>query len=183
MSDSQIEKISSKSVLHAKLFDVEEHHLKLKSGREVTHHVVKRLPVVVIFPITNNYDIYLVSEYREMFGKTILAAAAGFMDKEGEKSLDAAKREAKEELGITASQWEQFAKVELAGSVINGQANLFLARDIEKGDQSPEDDEQIEVVKMPLEEAVRKVMLGEINNSATIIGILMLDKMRKEKKL
>lgn len=181
MSDTKV--LSAKSVFQAKLFDVEEYHLHLPSGRNVTHHVAQRLPVVVIFPITNKNEIYLVSEYRYMLGKTILSAAAGFMDKGGEKPLDTAKREAKEELGITASQWEQFATVEMAASVFHGQAHLFLARDLQIGEMELEEDEQIEVVKISLDEAVQKVMASEINNSATMIGILMLERMRKEKKI
>lgn len=181
MNDTKI--TSVKSVFSAKLFDVEEYQLHLSSGRDVTHHVAHRLPVVVIFPITSTYEIYLVSEYRYMLQKTILSAAAGFMDKKGEKPLDTAKRETKEELGITASQWEEFATVEISSSVFHGQAHLFLAQDLQIGNMELEEDEQIEVVKMSLDEAVKKVMTSEINNSATMIGILMLDKMRKEKKL
>jgi ADP-ribose pyrophosphatase len=60
---------------------------------------------------------------------------------------------------------------------------LFLARDLSLGEQELEEDEQIEVVKIPLEKAVEKVISGEITGSATMIGILMLDKLRREKKI
>lgn len=174
---------SSTSVFKAKLFDVHEVKLQHESGRDVTHHIAYRKPTVCIFPLTPDYEIYLVSEYRYMLGSTILAAAAGFMDKEGEKPLDTAKREAQEELGIAASQWELLTKIELSASAFSAQSFLFLARDLEIGTASPEADEQIQVVKMPLDEAVKKVMFGEITISATMIGILMLDKLRREKKL
>lgn len=183
MSDQITKVISSKPVLSAKLFSVDEVQLILPNGKEVTHHVVHRLPTVVIFPITDSHEIYLVSEYRAMLGKTILSAAAGFMDKDGEKPLDTAKREAKEELGIAASQWEFLTKIEMASSVVNGQANLFMARDLEIGSNNLEEDEQIEVVKMSLDEAVKKIMANEISNSATMVGILMLDRLKREGKL
>lgn len=175
--------ISSKPVFEAKLFSVSEDEISYPTGRKVTHHNISRKPTVSIFPITDNYEIYLVSEYRYLLGKTILAAAAGFMDKEGEKPLDTAMREAKEELGITAVQWEQLASISLGSSVLKATSYLFLARDISVEKQELEEDEEIDVVKMPLEKAVEKVMLGEITASATMIGILMLDKLRREKKL
>ena len=175
--------LSSNSVFHAKLFDVVEEDILYPTGRQVTHHNIIRKPTVSIFPITENYEIYLVSEYRYLLGKTVLSSAAGFMDKDGETPLDTAKREAKEELGIIAHQWEQLAHVTLGSSVLKASSYLFLARDIEFGEQALEEDEEIEVVSMPLEEAIEKVMLGEINNSATMIGILMLENMRKDGKL
>lgn len=175
--------LSSKTILDAKLFQLIEKELEYPTGRKVIHHDMHRKPTVSIFPLTDAYEIYLVSEYRYLLEKTILAAAAGFMDKDGETPLDTAKRESKEELGITAGQWEQLAAVDLASSVIKGKSYLFLARDLEIGEATPEEDEEITVVKMSLDEAVQKVMLGEISASATIVGILMLDKMRKEGRL
>ena len=175
--------LTSKPVFNAKLFQVNEEEILYPTGRKVIHHNVVRKPTVSIFPITENYELYLVSEYRYMLSKTILSAAAGFMDRDAEKPLETAKREAKEELGIIAHQWEQLANVTLGSSVLKTESYLFLARDIEFGEQELEEDEQIEVVSIPLEEAVAKVMLGEINNSATMIGILMLDKLKKEKKI
>src|SRR5258706_12936297 len=145
MTDSNVKTLSSKSVFKAKLFDVEEEEIEYASGRKTIHHIVKRKPVVVIFPISPTGEIYLISEYRNIFGKNILGASAVFMDKEGETPLQTAKRELKEELGVTASQWEQLAKVELASSVLKGQAYLFLARELEFGEQNLEDDEMIEV--------------------------------------
>lgn len=175
--------VTSKSIFKAKLFEVVEEEITYPTGKKVIHHTAQRKPVVVMFPVTDKDEIVLVSEYRYMLGKTVVAAAAGFMDKEGESPLQAAKRELKEELGVTAFQWEQLATVELASSVFKGQAHLFLARDLAFGEQDLEEDEQITVAKMPLEEAVQKVMSGEITNSASIIGILMVDRLRREKKL
>lgn len=175
--------VTSKSVLKAKLFHVDEEHIVYPSGKKVIHHTAKRKPVVVIFPVTEKHEIVLVSEYRYMLDKTVLAAAAGFMDKEGETPLQTAKRELKEELGLKANQWELLAKVELASSVFKGEAYLFLVKDLEEGEQALEEDEEISMVKMPIAEAAQKVMTGEISNAASIIGILMVEKLWRERKI
>jgi hypothetical protein len=71
----------------------------------------------------------------------------------------------------------------MAGSVFKSKGHLFLAKGLEIGENKPEEDEEISIVKIPLSMAVEKVMVGEINHSATVIGILMLDRLRMEKKL
>ena len=174
--------LSAKTVFTANLFEVVEKEIQLENGKILTHHNVERHPTVIVFPITPTYEIYLIKEYRYLLGKTVLEACAGFMNPE-EKALAAAKRELQEETGIVAGQWEKLTTIEMASSVIHSQSHLFLAKELEVGTPQPEEDEIIEVVKLPLDEAVKKVMTGEISSSSTIIGIMMLDKLRSEKKL
>ncbi len=174
--------ISQKKVYKAKLFEVREEELILPNGKKRLYSIVERQPVVVIFPLDHSLKLYLISQYRYLFKKKILEAVAGHMDK-NEIPLEAAKRELKEETGITAFQWEEIARVESSASVIRSKLHLFIARDLEKGQASPSESEQIELVKLSINDAVKKVLIGEINNASTMIGILLLDKMRKEKTL
>jgi len=179
---SQWKIISQKSVFKAKLFEVKEIIFKNKSGQEKIHHIAQRDTVVTIFPLTDKYEIYLISQYRYMLNKIVLEAVSGYVDKK-ETTIAAAKRELKEEAGIEAGQFEEIARIEMAGSVFKSRGHLFLAKGLEIGENKPEEDEEISIVKMPLSMAVQKVMIGEINHSATVIGILTLDKLRTEKKL
>jgi 8-oxo-dGTP pyrophosphatase MutT (NUDIX family) len=179
---SQWKIFSQQSIFKAKLFEVKEIIFKNKSGQEKVHHVAQRDTVVTIFPLTDKYEIYLISQYRYMLGETVLEAISGYVDKK-ETTIKAAKRELKEEGGIEAVQLEEIARIQMAGSVFKSKAHLFLAKGLEVGSNNPEEDEEISVVKMPLNEAVEKVMTGEINHSATALGILMLDKLKSQKKL
>ena len=117
-----------------------------------------------------------------MLEKTVLEAISGYVDKK-ETTITAAKRELKEEAGITAHQLEEIARVEMAGSVFNSKGYLFLAKGLELGETDLDEDEEISIVKMPLGQAVEKVMIGEIAHASSMIGILMLDKLRAQKKL
>lgn len=175
--------ISEKTTFKAEnAFEVRKLALELPSKKKITHYVAERVPVSVVFPLTDKYELYLISQYRYLLKKTIIEAVSGRVDK-GESALFAAKRELVEEAGIEAGQLEELTRVELAGSFFRGQVSLFLARDLVFGEQELEETEHIEVIKMPLDEAVKKVMSGEIQASATIIGILMLNQLRREKKL
>ncbi len=179
---SQWKIISQKSILKAEYLDVKEIEFENEAGKRKIHHLAERTPVVSIFPLTNKYEIYLVSQYRSSLKQTTLEAVAGYMEKK-ETTIAAARRELKEETGIEAEQLEEIARIQLAGSVFKATINLFLAKGLEIGDNDLDEDEEIEVVKMPLSVAVEKVMTGEINHAASMIGILMLDKLRTERKL
>ena len=148
--------VSQKSVFKAKLFNVKEIVFRNKNGIEKIHHIAERNTVVSVFPLTNAYDIYLISEYRYMLGKIALEAIAGHVDKK-ESAIAAAKRELKEEAGISANQLEEIARIEMSGSVFKNKAHLFLAKGLEFGETDLDDDEEISVVKMPLEQAVEMV--------------------------
>ena len=174
--------ISQKTILKTDLFDVKTIDFQSDNGKKKLHYIAEKVPIVSVFPLTDTYEIYLISEYRYLLKNTILEAVAGHLNKK-ETTIAAAKRELKEETGIIAHQLEEIARIEMSGSVFRSKANLFLAKGLEMGDNKLEDDEQIEVIKMPLTEAVEKVMNGEISHSTSMIGILMLDKLRSQKKL
>ena len=174
--------VSQKTILRTDLFDVKQINFETKTGRKKIQHIAERIPVVCVFPITDEYEIYLISQYRYMLGKTVLEAVAGYIEKK-ESTIAAARRELEEETGITALQFEEIARIEMAGSAFRSKLNLFLAKGLEMGQNDLDDDEEISVVKMPLDQAVEKVMNGEINHSASMLGILLLDKLRLQKKL
>jgi ADP-ribose pyrophosphatase len=179
---SQWKIISQKPVFKAELFDVKELTFESADGKKKIHHEAERTPVVSVFPLTSKNEIYLISQYRSMWKKTVLEAVAGYINK-NETTIAAARRELKEETGIEAEQLEEMARVQLAGSVFKSTVNLFLAKGLIVGQNNLDEDEEISVVKMPLVQAVEKVMMGEINHSASMIGILMLDKLRAQKRL
>jgi 8-oxo-dGTP pyrophosphatase MutT (NUDIX family) len=179
---SQWKIVSQKSVFKAKLFNVKELIFKDKEGKEKIHHIAQRNAFVTIFPLTERNEVYLISEYRYMLGKTVLEAISGYVNG-SETAISAAKRELKEESGITAHQLEELVRIEMAGSVFRSKGHLFLAKDLEFGETNLDEDEQISLIKIPLSQAVEKVMMGEINNASSMVGILMLDKLKTQKKI
>jgi len=172
----------SKTLVEEKFFTIKDIEVGEKDGEKIYHKIVEANPTSSIFPLTTKYEIYLIEQYRYFYGKKVLGAISGNIDK-GETALAAAQRELEEETGLVATQWELLSQVELSRSVVKRQAYLYLARDLVIGEAHPEEGEDITLVKMPLGEAVEKVFSGEINHAASIIGILMLDKLRKEKRL
>ncbi|MDP3987817.1 MAG: NUDIX hydrolase [Candidatus Levybacteria bacterium] len=176
---TNIKILSQQKVFKAELFDVLEVKL-LEDEKTRIHHNVERRPTISVLPLTDAFEIYLVSQYRYIWKKVQLEAVAGFVEKR-ESPLNAAKRELKEETGIEANHWEELSRVEINASVVKSLVYIFIAKDLKQTGEEIE--KGIEFIKIPLEDAVKKVMTGEINTSASMIGILLLDKLRKEKKL
>lgn len=174
--------ISQKTILKSKKFEVVRNTIKLHNGEEKNYEDVYVNPAVFVFPITKENEIYLIYEYRYLLKKTVLSAIAGFNEK-GETSIQTAKRELKEEGGIIASQWEELLRFNMSNSVVNSQNYLFLAKELEFTEQSLEKDEEIELIKMPIHKAVEKVFSGEASGTGTIIGIFLLDQLKREKKI
>ena len=95
---------------------------------------------------------------------------------EDEDKLKAAKREAREELGIEAEKWTYLGVVESDTSITNSLCHLYLAQKLTFTKPKREATEDIETVKMKLEEAVEKVLVGEITHGQACILILKADK-------
>src|SRR5258706_13409238 len=128
--------ISSQTVLTTDLFTVEKDEVQLPTGKILTHHNITRHPTITVFPLTQRHELFLISQYRYIYGRRMLEAISGFVDK-GETILAAATRELQEEAGIQATQLEEFARVNLGGSLIKTEAHLFIAREFAIGKATP----------------------------------------------
>lgn len=171
--------LSKKPLVTAKWFTVNELEVEIKPGQIRIHHNIERKPVVYIFPIGENNILYLTNQYRYNLGKESIDGVAGFLD-EGEEPLDAAKRELKEETGLTAREWKQLPTIALSAGVVQGTVSLFVAKGLEEGQTHFDEGENITTLIMPLSNAIEKVMSGEINIACGVAGLLMIDKMVRE---
>ncbi len=178
----QIKILSEERIAGSDLVRLHKVTLQHGSGKTKEHFIAERIPTVTIFPITEEGEIYLITQHRYILDKVTLEAVAGTVEKE-EKPLETAKRELLEEAGIIAHQWEALASVDLAASYVRAKTFLFLAKELTTKEQKLDDDEDIIVVKLPLAEAVQKVLRGEITTASSIIGILWLDRLRREHRL
>ena len=85
--------------------------------------------------------------------------------------IDGAQKELLEETGLKANSWEKILEMDLSNSVSDEHAIVFLAYDLEQHKPSPEDTEQIEIRKLPFEEAYQMVEDGIITDSISVAAI------------
>lgn len=174
--------ISQKTLISGKYFDLVEN--KIDFGNNITREHVDyyEKDAISVFPINDNYEVFLVKQYRYLLGKETLEAVAGIIDGD-ENPIEAAERELKEEIGVVAKDYDKFKDVYLAASFVKSKHHLILAKNLSFEDSSPEETENTVLVKLSLDDAIDKINKGEINTAVTVIGILLLDKIRQGVKI
>ena len=88
--------------------------------------------------------------------------------------LESAKRELKEETGLIASDWQELMKLHTSNSVTDERGLVYVARNLRQGETEFEETEDLLIQKLPLEEAIERVLNGEITDAISVAGLLKL---------
>ena len=93
---------------------------------------------------------------------------------DGEEPLAAAKRELKEETGLTAEKWTKVMTLHLSNSITDEEGVVFVAEDLSEGEPEFDETEKLEIRKMPLKDALKMVDRGEITDAVSVAAILKI---------
>lgn len=126
---------------------------------------------MAIIPIDKEGNTWLVGQYRYTLDEYSWEIPMGG-GPIGQDLLDSAKRELKEETGLSAKKWTELLRIHTSNSVTDEEGLVFLAEDLTQGETEFEETEVLQIKKLPFEEAVAMVMSGEITDSISIAGIL-----------
>ena len=124
-----------------------------------------------VLPLDADMNTYLVGQYRYTLNQYSweIPEGGGAM---GIDPVESAKRELMEETGLAAADWSVLQHVHLSNSVSDEFGVVYLARELTPGDASPEETEQLQVVKLPFEEAYKMVESNQITDSLSVAAIL-----------
>jgi ADP-ribose pyrophosphatase len=136
--------------------------------REVVHHPGS----AVIIPIFDDGTIAFVRQYRHPAVKYLLEAPAGTL-KRGEVPEDGAARELEEELGVVAGRLEKLSEFFVSPGFCEEKMWVYLATELVETEQRLEDDEILNVVRIPFSQALAMISTGEIEDAKTIIGVML----------
>jgi 8-oxo-dGTP pyrophosphatase MutT (NUDIX family) len=124
----------------------------------------------------SNY-IYLIKEYRYGISDYSYEIPTGAID-EGETELEAAKRELFEESGVKAEKWTSMGYTVPITAIMKARNYMFLAEDLEIGTMTNPENDVIEVVKMPFNEALQMVMEGKIWHATSALAIIKVARLK-----
>lgn len=163
--------IDSKTVFEGRVFDVTVDTVREGDQtyiREVVHHSGS----AVILPAFDDGTVALVRQYRHPAVKYLLELPAGTLN-DKERPEDGAARELEEELGVRAGKMEKLSEFFVSPGFCEEKMWLYLATDLTETEQRLEDDEFIEVVRLPIDRALQMIGDGEIEDAKTIIGLML----------
>lgn len=128
---------------------------------------------VGVVPIDDEGNTWLVKQTRYTLGFETLEIPEGGAPK-GEAPIDCARRELLEEVGLLAGDIQPLLRLHLSNSVTDERAEVFVARQLTVGATAAEATEDITVVKLPLRDAIAKVLSGEITDAISVAALQRL---------
>ena len=165
--------IARREVFRGKLIRVEHWDAELASGRVSLREIVKNANAAAVVPVDADGNVTLVRQYRAAMGEIMMEIPAGKKDSVKEDSLVCAKRELEEETGLSAQNWKLLCDARMSPGFLTEQVSIYLATRLSQGSDHPDEDEYLNVVKMPLGDAVELVRQGKITDAKTVIGLMM----------
>ena len=183
---AHVEVLSSEVAFAGPLFRVLREEVREPGGDKITHRdVIRHNGSVVILPVLDSSKkdplIVMERQYRHAAGQYLWEVPAGKMD-EGEERLTAAKRELKEETGYRAKKWTKLVRYFASPGFLGEWMQVFLAEGLVSGEATPEEDELLEVVLVPLSEVLQMIDDGKILDGKTLVAVQLYARMRAKKK-
>ena len=169
--EQQPQIVASEEIFRGRVFDVTVDTVRegeTTYKREVVHHPGS----AVIIPAFPDGTIALVRQYRHPAVRYLLEAPAGTLNR-GERPEEGAARELEEELGFVAGRLEKLSEFFVSPGFCEEKMWLYLATDMTKTAQRLEEDELLDVVRLPVQQALEMITDGEIEDAKTIIGLML----------
>jgi len=165
------EVVSSRVAYEGRIIKLRVDEITLPQGGTTTREVVEHPGAVVIAAVDEGQEVYLVRQYRHAVRQELLELPAGCLEA-GEAPLEAAKRELREETGVTAKDWTALGTFFSSPGFANEQMHIFLATGLSHGETDPDFDEDIAIVKYPLADLLAH--LGNVTDAKTLATLLLV---------
>ena len=166
-------KIHSDEKFCGRIFRVTDDDVELADGSRSKREIVWHGGGVCCAGFNERDEIAFVRQYRYAYGAVLTELPAGKLEK-GEDPFEAIKREMSEETGARCDEWQSLGVMYPTPGYCTEVIHLYTCRISSVGEQHPDEDERLEVVYIPFDEAVRMVLSGELPDAKTQVIILRL---------
>lgn len=164
---------TEETVFQGILIDVSHMQVRLPNGQTAVREIVHHKGAAAVVPVDDEGNVYMVRQHRVALDLMTLEIPAGKLDDVGEDPRACAVRELEEETGLRAERFELLTHVVTTPGFCTETIGLYLATGLSQHEDHPDADEFLFVEKLPLAEAVQRVMSGELRDAKTALGLLM----------
>lgn len=162
----------STSIYEGRVVKIRVDEISMPNGVSTSREVIDHPGAVVILALDNEERVYLVRQYRHAIGSMLLELPAGTLEP-GEEPIDAAKRELREEVGLTAERWSYLGSFYSSPGFLNEKLDVFLAKNLKLSQSDPDFDEDLTVVTMRLSELM--TLPAETPDAKTLAALHLLE--------
>lgn len=166
--------LSSQLLFDAPIIAVRKDELAMPNEQVAYRDVVEHMGAVAVAAVNDAGEIAMVHQYRHAVKRRLWELPAGLLDVKDESELAGAQRELVEEAGLKAAQWSVLADIVTSPGFCEETARVYLAQDlteVERPEAFGDEEADMDFAWIKLDEAVAKVLSGEINNSIAVTGI------------
>jgi len=163
--------LSSQTVYKGVIFTVKKDSAELEDGSTARRDIIIHSGGVCVIPITENNEIFMVRQYRYPFHEITCEVPAGKLNF-GENHAECGKRELLEETGCTCSEYIYLGEMYPTPAYNSEITYMYLAKGLNYKKQRLDDDEFLDVIKIPISEAVEMVMNNQLKDGKTQLIIL-----------
>lgn len=172
--------LGTERIYDGKVINLRRDTVKLPNGKESRREVVEHQGAVAIVPLTDAGDVVLVRQWRTAAGQALLEIPAGTRDHPGEDLEACARRELSEEVNFAAQTMQKLFSIYVAPGYSTEVIHVFLAEGLTPQNGTPDDDEFLDIVTLPLSEATAKIETGEIADAKSVSGLLFVERRRRQ---
>ncbi len=170
-------KLTEKTLIHqvvfeGKIINMRQDTVLLENEKTATRDVVEHPGGVCVLPLTDAGEIIMVKQFRYPYKEVLLEIPAGKLDKGNEDPLDCGKRELEEETGMTAEEYLSLGKMYPSPGYCDEIIHMYLAKGLHLSKQHLDEDEFLEVYKIPFETVLSEILSGQLTDAKTQIAVL-----------
>ena len=173
--------LDSQLIYDGKIVHLYQDTVLLPNGQSALREVIRHVGAVCVVPLTDEGEVVCVRQFRYPHAKVLLEIPAGKLDSKEEDRPSAALRELREETGALCQTLTPLGQLLSTPAFVDEVIDMYLAEGLTFGDTDPDEDEFLDVVRIPLEDMVDMILRGDVTDAKTQAAVLKVWAMKQKK--